>query len=32
MTRFRTDLGFTLNDDLAAHLTAYRDWLRDQPY
>jgi UDP-glucose 4-epimerase len=32
MARFRRDLGFALNDDLAAHLTAYRDWLRDHPY
>ncbi|MGI8858301.1 MAG: NAD-dependent epimerase/dehydratase family protein [Thermomicrobiales bacterium] len=32
MTRFRYDLGFGLNDDLAAHLIAYRDWLRDHPY
>lgn len=32
MTRLRTDLGFGLNDDLAAHLIAYRDWLRDHPY
>jgi UDP-glucose 4-epimerase len=32
MTRFRTDLGFGLADDLAAHLIAYRDWLRDHPY
>lgn len=32
MTRFRADLGFALNDDLAAHLVAYRDWLRDHPY
>ncbi len=32
MTRFRADLGFGLNDDLAAHLAAYRDWLRDHPY
>jgi nucleoside-diphosphate-sugar epimerase len=32
MTRFRIDLGFGLNDDLAAHLIAYRDWLRDHPY
>jgi nucleoside-diphosphate-sugar epimerase len=32
MTRFRTDLGFGLDDDLAAHLITYRDWLRDHPY
>lgn len=32
MTRFTNDLGFSLDDDLAAHLTAYRDWLRDHPY
>ncbi|MHB8644977.1 MAG: NAD-dependent epimerase/dehydratase family protein [Thermomicrobiales bacterium] len=32
MTRFNHDLGFALNDDLAAHLIAYRDWLRDHPY
>ncbi len=32
MTRFSDDLGFALNDDLAAHLTAYCDWLRDHPY
>ncbi|MGI8690259.1 MAG: NAD-dependent epimerase/dehydratase family protein [Thermomicrobiales bacterium] len=32
MTRFERDLGFALNDDLAAHLIAYRDWLRDHPY
>jgi nucleoside-diphosphate-sugar epimerase len=32
MTRLRHDLGFGLNDDLAAHLATYRDWLRDHPY
>lgn len=32
MTRFRTDLGFALNDNLAAHLATYRDWLRGHPY
>ncbi|HEY8292992.1 MAG TPA: hypothetical protein VIG44_10915, partial [Thermomicrobiales bacterium] len=32
MTRFERDLGFALNDDLAAHLIAYRDWLHDHPY
>jgi nucleoside-diphosphate-sugar epimerase len=32
MARFEGDLGFALNDDLAAHLTTYRDWLRDHPY
>lgn len=32
MTRFCRDLGFALNDDLAAHLITYRDWLRDHPY
>ncbi len=32
MTRFRHDLGFGLDDDLAAHLVTYRDWLRDHPY
>jgi len=32
MARFARDLGFALNDDLAAHLIAYRDWLRDHPY
>lgn len=32
MTRLRHDLGFALNDDLAAHLATYRDWLRDHPY
>jgi len=32
MARFERDLGFALNDDLAAHLTVYRDWLRDHPY
>ncbi len=32
MARFERDLGFALNDDLAAHLIAYHDWLRDHPY
>jgi nucleoside-diphosphate-sugar epimerase len=32
MARFRTDLDLGLDDDLAAHLIAYRDWLRDHPY
>jgi hypothetical protein len=32
MTRFTADLGFGLDDDLAAHLIAYRDWLGDHPY
>lgn len=32
MTRFRSDLGFGLVDDLVAHLAMYRDWLRDHPY
>ena len=32
MTRFINDLGFALDDDLTAHLTTYRDWLRDHPY
>lgn len=32
MTRFRTDLGFALNDDLAAHLRTYHAWLRAHPY
>ncbi len=32
MARFNHDLGFALNDNLAVHLTAYRDWLRDHPY
>ena len=32
MARFRGDLGFGLDDDLAAHLVAYRDWLRDHPH
>lgn len=32
MTRFVHDLGFALNDDLAVHLTTYRNWLRDHPY
>lgn len=32
MTRLHHDLGFSLNDDLAAHLATYRDWLRDHPY
>jgi len=32
MTRFERDLGFALNDNLALHLTAYRNWLRDHPY
>lgn len=31
MARFTNDLGFALNDDLAAHLTTYRDWLRGHP-
>ncbi len=32
MARFERDLGFTLNNELAAHLTVYRDWLRDHSY
>jgi nucleoside-diphosphate-sugar epimerase len=32
MERFRTDLGFGLDNDLAGHLIIYRDWLRDHPY
>lgn len=32
MARFARDLGFALNDGFAAHLTVYRDWLRDHPY
>jgi nucleoside-diphosphate-sugar epimerase len=32
MTRFTADLGFGLDDDLAAHLVTYRDWLREHPY
>lgn len=32
MTRLQNDLGFNLSDDLAAHLVAYRDWLRDHAY
>jgi len=32
MTRFERDLGFSLTNDLAAHLIEYRNWLRDHPY
>jgi len=32
MTRFTNDLGFSLNNNLAAHLIAYRDWLHEHPY
>lgn len=32
MTRLRNDLGVSLDDNLATHLVAYRDWLRDHPY
>lgn len=32
MARFEHDLGFALNNNLAAHLRNYRDWLRDHPY
>lgn len=30
--RLHTDLGFRLDDDLAAHLSTYHEWLRAHPY